>query len=357
MNMYVVKNYTGAKTHNYYHNINLNNNINFYNNIIINKMSNKQAIIDNFQILVQYYKQEGDRWRERAYNLAIVAIRGMDVPDITNIKQVKNVPNLGKQSVEKINEYLETGQIEKVEEVKQLLVKEKENNQILTNQRILGKFASVLGAGEKTAEKWWNAGMRSLDDLRKNPQLLTHQQKIGLKYYDDLHTRIPREYITTFQLMIRYILAKEVGVNGYELAIAGSYRRGNKTSGDIDILVTSKRLTLKRIVEILKKWQVITDVISMQQEKFMGIAHCPSGQYFYFHVDIVFLPKEQWGAGLLWFTGSKAFNIMMRAKAKKMGYTLNQRGLFNKDGDQIPVYTEKEIMRALHMKWTPPEER
>lgn len=320
-------------------------------------MSNKQAIIDNFQILERYYKQEGDRWREQAYNRAIIAIRGLNISDIRNINQVKKIPGLGKQSVEKINEYLETGQISKVEEVKNLLVKEKEDEKNISNQRILGKFSSVLGAGEKTAQKWWDAGMRSLDDLRKNPNLLTNEQKIGLKYYDDLHTRIPREYIDTFQLMVRYVLAKEVGMEGYELIIAGSYRRKNKTSGDIDILITSKKLTLKRIVDILKKWGIITDVISMKKEKFMGIAHCPSGQYFYFHVDIVFLPKEQWGAGLLWFTGSKGFNIQMRSKAKKMGYTLNQHGLFNKNGDQIPVYTEKEIMNALGMKWVPPEKR
>jgi DNA polymerase/3'-5' exonuclease PolX len=95
----------------------------------------------------------------------------------------------------------------------------------------------------------------------------------------------------------------------------------------------------------------------MKDEKFMGIAHCPSGQYFYFHVDIVFLPKEQWGSGLLWFTGSKLFNINMRSKAKKMGYILNQKGLFDKNGEQIPVFTEKDIMKELKMQWTPPEKR
>ena len=286
-------------------------------------MSNKQAIIDNFQILERYYKQEGDRWRSQAYSGAIRAIQQLNISDIKNINQVKKVPGLGKQSLEKINEYLETGQIAKAEEVKTLLVKEKEDRKNVSQQRILGKFTSVLGAGEKTAEKWWDAGMRSMEDLHKNTHLLTNEQKIGLKYYDDLHTRIPREYIDTFQLMVRYVLAKEVGMDGYELIIAGSYRRKTKTSGDIDILITSKKLTLKRIVDILIKWGIITDVISMKKEKFMGIAHCPSGQYFYFHLDIVFLPKEQWGAGLLWFTGSKGFNITMRAKAKKMGYTLN----------------------------------
>ena len=320
-------------------------------------MSNKQSIIDNFQILERYYKQEGDRWRSQAYGGAIKAIQQLNISDIKNINQVKKIPGLGKQSVEKINEYLETGQIAKVEEVKTLIVKEKENQKHVSKQRILGKFTSVLGAGEKTAEKWWDAGMRSMNDLHKNPQLLTNEQKIGLKYYDDLHKRIPREYIDTFQLMVRYVLAKEVGMDGYELIIAGSYRRKTKTSGDIDILITSKKLTLTRIVDILKKWGIITDVISMKKEKFMGIAHCPSGQYFYFHLDMVFLPKEQWGAGLLWFTGSKGFNIQMRAKAKKMGYTLNQHGLFNKNGEQIPAYSEKEIMKALGMNWVPPEKR
>jgi DNA polymerase beta len=314
-------------------------------------------IINNFEILVKYYKQENDIWRIRAYNNAIIALKNLPWSDIRNIEQIKKIPNIGKQSLARINEYLETGQIEKVEEVKKLLVKENQNNQNISEERMLGKFASILGAGEKTAEKWWNMGMRSIKDLEKNPQLLTNQQKIGLKYYDDLHKRIPREYIDTFQLMIRYILAKEIGINGYKLVIAGSYRRGLETSGDIDILITSKQLTLKRIVEILSKWKVITDVISMKDEKFMGIAHCPSGQYFYFHIDIVFLPKEQWGSGLLWFTGSKLFNINMRSKAKKMGYILNQKGLFDKNGEQIPVFTEKDIMKTLKMKWTPPEER
>lgn len=320
-------------------------------------MSNKQAIIDNFQILVKYYKQENDTWRVRAYNNAIIALKKLPISDIRNINQVKNVPNIGKQSLAKINEYLETGEIEKVQEVKKLLVKETENDETISKNRILGKFSSILGAGEKTAEKWWNSGMRSFEDLQKNKHLLTHQQKIGLKYYNDLQKRIPREYIYTFQVMIRYILAKEIGLNNYKMQVAGSYRRGNSNSGDIDILITSKKTTLRKIVDVLKEWKVITDVISMKDEKFMGIAHCPSGKYFYFHVDIVFLPKEEWGSGLLWFTGSKVFNINMRARAKKMGYTLNQKGLFDQNGDQIKAFTEKEIMYALKMNWVPPEKR
>tara|TARA_B100000497_G_scaffold39015_1_gene45690 strand:- start:2507 stop:3469 length:963 start_codon:yes stop_codon:yes gene_type:complete len=320
-------------------------------------MSNKQAIIDNFQILVKYYKQENDTWRVRAYNNTIIALKKLPISDIRNINQVKNVPNIGKQSLAKINEYLETGEIEKVQEVKKLLVKETENDETISKNRILGKFSSILGVGEKTAEKLWNSGMRSFEDLQKNKHLLTHQQKIGLKYYNDLQKRIPREYIDTFQVMIRYILAKEIGLDNYKMQVAGSYRRGNSNSGDIDILITSKKTTLRKIVDVLKEWKVITDVISMKDEKFMGIAHCPSGKYFYFHVDIVFLPKEEWGSGLLWFTGSKVFNINMRARAKKMGYTLNQKGLFDQNGDQIKAFTEKEIMYALKMNWVPPEKR
>ena len=253
---------------------------------------------------------------------------------------------------------METGEIEKVQEVKKLLVKETENDETISKNRILGKFSSILGAGEKTAEKWWNSGMRSFEDLQKNKHLLTHQQKIGLKYYNDLQKRIPREYIDTFQVMIRYILAKEIGLDNYKMQVAGSYRRGNSNSGDIDILITSKKTTLRKIVVVLKEWKVITDVISMKDEKFMGIAHCPNGQWYHFHLDIVFVEPLSWGAALLYFTGSKGFNILIRQKAKNdFNYTLNQRGLYDENNEPIPVFTEKDILEEIGMEYIDPENR
>ena len=142
------------------------------------------------------------------------------------------------------------------------------------------------------------------------------------------------------------------------MKVAGSYRRGATKSGDIDCLITSKTITLKDIIRVLIKWKVVTDVLSMKDEKFMGVVNCPSGQWFRFRMDIEFLPEEEeWGSGLLYFTGSKDFNKRMRAIAKRKGLTLNQHGLFDSEGKRLLLYTEKEIMEYLDMKFVIPSER
>lgn len=73
-------------------------------------------------------------------------------------------------------------------------------------------------------------------------------------------------------------------------------------------------------------------------------------------VDIRFLPKESYGAALLYFTGSKDFNVMMRKKAIEMGYLLNEYALF-KDGEYYKGESEEGIFEALGMKYVEPEKR
>ena len=88
----------------------------------------------------------------------------------------------------------------------------------------------------------------------------------------------------------------------------------------------------------------------------MGIGHCPDGSRHYFRIDIEFLPEEEWGSGLLYFTGSKEFNVSMRAIAKKRGYVLNQHGLFKKDR-RLPLYREEQFMEFLDIDYVNPENR
>ena len=317
-------------------------------------MSNKQCIIDNFQILVTYYKQGGDRFRVQAYNNAIRAVRNLDKVDIRSIKDVTGLVGIGKQTHAKIGEYLDTGRINKVDEVRSMI----KNVMSSDHTTVIKLFSTVMSIGPKIAEKLYVAGMRTLDDLRVNPQLLTRSQLIGLKYYEDLHTRIPREYIYIFEMMCRYVMTATFGIDSYMMEVAGSYRRGAETSGDIDFLISSKQVNLKQIVEALTNRGIIVDNISGADstEKFMGVAHCPGGGMFYFHLDIVFLPLDEWGAGLLYFTGNKDFNISMRARAKKLGYLLDQHGLW-KDGKKLPIHNEEGFMRILNIPWVPPTKR
>ena len=322
-------------------------------------MSNKQGIIDNFNILIQYYKTEGnyDRYRLRAYTNTVKALQALNVKDITSINQLKGVPGIGKGTIDKVNQYLSNGFIQEVEDIKKELKKDKKAYAEIQKQTIIDKLSSILGVGPAAALKWWDAGIRSIDDLKQKPDLLTKTQRIGVKYYKDLHTRIPRKQIQIFELMVKTVLAHKFGVGTFRMEAAGSYRRKAPTSGDIDILFTSKKFNLEQAVKVLVKWGIVVDTISMKKEKFMGIAHCPHNHKMYYHLDLVYLPADEYESGLLWFTGSKGFNINMRAKAKQLGLVLNQHGLFDDKGNRLPVYTEKEIMRELGMNWTPPEKR
>lgn len=310
-------------------------------------------IIKNLSILSQYYEKTGDSWRSRAYQRAIFSIRNLDF-EINNINQIKSVKGIGKSIKEKIDEYLNTGRILKADEVALQL---QEKTYLNSKEKILEKFQNVWGIGPAKANELYKIGMRSLDDLHNNLHLLTDNQKIGLKHYNDLLKSIPRKYIDIFQIAMRVVMILEFGYDSFRMQVAGSYRRGEKESGDIDCLITSKVFNLEELINVLIKWDIVTDVLSMRQEKFMGIVHCPSGQWYHFRMDIEFLPEDEFYSGLLYFTGSKNFNVSMRMDAKKQGYILNQHGLFDQKGNRIPAFTEEEIMAELGMQYIEPNKR
>jgi DNA polymerase (family 10) len=73
-------------------------------------------------------------------------------------------------------------------------------------------------------------------------------------------------------------------------------------------------------------------------------------------INIRAVPKEEFGAGILYFTGPRSFEIFLRQEAKKKGYKLNRHGLFDSEGKHI-VKTEKDIFKKLDIPYIEPEER
>jgi DNA polymerase/3'-5' exonuclease PolX len=309
-------------------------------------------LIEPFTILSKYYNQINDKFRKQSYEKAILSIKSY-TSKIVNIKQVSKMEGIGKSIKAKIKEFLDTGEIRKAEEFR---VKLNTVSKKSKEDEAKYKFMKVWGIGKVKADLLWKKGIKSMDELRKRQDLLTAQQRIGIKYYKDIQRRISRKYIDIIQMSIRYALSTEFGMNSYTMQIAGSYRRQEKESGDVDCLITSTKFTLKDMINVLIKSDIVTDVLSMKNEKFMGIAQCPSGEWFNVRLDVEFLPIEEYGSGLLYFTGSKAMNIHMRKKALKLGLTLNQHGLF-KGSERLPFYTEKEIFTALEIKYVSPEKR
>ena len=316
-----------------------------------------KEIIENLFILEDYYtkmwyknKSSKDNFRRLAYEKATKEINKLDF-NIESIKQLKGIKGIGKSILEKIEEYLDTGFIKKVKEIKLYSENDKD--------KILKKFLDIWGIGFVKANKLYNMGYRSIEQVRDNAEkILNRQQLIGLKYYEDLKKNISRMTITVIHTIIRYILNREYGKETYIMNIAGSYRRGKEYSGDIDILISSEKFNLEDIIKILIKNKIITDILSMQKEKFMGIGQCPRKNEQYFRIDIEFLPKEEYGSGLLYFTGSGEFNKEMRMYAKNLGYTLSQHGLKNnKTGFVFKSEKEEEIFDKLNLKYIEPNKR
>jgi len=310
-------------------------------------------LIENLKILIKYYSISKDHFRRTAYEKALKVIQNLDFR-IIDIDQVKKTKGIGKSTLEKINEYLNTGLIKKVEEVKLIIEPEKTKKE---KEIVIESFLKIWGVGEVKANSLWEKGYRSIEDIIKESKVLNRLQVIGLKHYNDLQLKIPRMNITVIQVIIRFILNKTFGKGTYTLIVAGSYRRCKAYSNDIDILITSNIFSLKYIVDVLQKWNVISDVLSFQKEKFMGVGHCPKENGPYFRLDIEFLPEEEFAFGLLYFTGSKDFNKEMRWHAKKLGYTLNQHGLKTSEGKFIKANTEGEIFELLGLEYVNPKKR
>lgn len=292
---------------------------------------------------VEYYKL----WKETklsvysfkrlAYEKAIQQIKKLEF-EIHSIDDVKGIKGIGPKILKKIKKYLKLY---------------KENYRPTTNV-----FLDIWGIGEVKAKKLLDIGFRTIEDLRKNTSFLTNQQIIGLKYYEDLLKKIPRQTITVLQAIIRYILDKHYGKNTYKLTIAGSYRRGKNMSGDVDILFCSDIISFEDLIRILINYEIISDILCMKTEKFMGVGKCPRENTPFFRIDIEYVPKDKYAFGLLYFTGSKFFNQEIRQHAKKLGYLLNEHGLrYNKTGKFIKADSEEEIFDALNLVYLPPEKR
>ena len=213
------------------------------------------------------------------------------------------------------------------------------------------------------------------ETLKKTPDIINNKQKIGLKYHYELQKRIPRTEINKYKDKIGELCSK-VSRN-IVMSINGSYRRGMSTSGDIDILITSKKngddtgKLRGKLIKELKKSGIIIETLAGGKKKFMGIARLKTEGYTIArHVDIIDTSKEQYPYAQLYFTGSGGFNSMMRTHALTLGYSLNEYTLSHKNTKK-PIETtliqsklgketieeERDIFDFLEMIYVAPGDR
>lgn len=310
-------------------------------------MVNKSDIINNLIIIQNYYNDIGDKGRRIAYTKAIGIIKNIKKTEISK-NDLIGISGLGANILSKIEELITTNKIQLVETIKKISLTDK--------QKALNELQTVWGIGKKKAEFLFSLGIKNIDNLKNHENLLNDAQKLFLKYYLDLISKIPRKDIFIFKIAILYILNQKFGKNSYTLEIAGSYRREKDLSSDMDCLVCTEKFTLSEMIDVLKLKGLIHGVFALKNQKFMGIFGCKNGRKI--HLDIQFIKRQEWGSALLYFTGSKEFNIFLRGHAKKLGYTLNEHGLLDKFGETVcDCSEEKNIFDFLGLEFIPPNLR
>jgi len=138
---------------------------------------------------------------------------------------------------------------------------------------------------------------------------------------------------------------------------AGSLRRGKETVGDLDLLVT-----LADGHTVQKQVDALAEHILTYPEIDQKLAHGENKVSFTLgdglQVDVRLLEKENFGAALLYFTGSKEHNVTLRGRANGMGLTLNEYALATLKGEKrVAGRTEEEIYAKLKLDFIPPELR
>lgn len=299
-----------------------------------------EGIAQVLDLISIYYKIEKDKRREDAYSNAAKSILGAD-DEITSGAEAKLLPGVGVGIAKDIDELLNTGKIERLE---QLEYKYREVKPVIDH------FMSFYGIGPVTAVIFYNRGYRTVDDLWAKASL-TDAQKNGILWRDHFAERIPREEMD----IINNIVGEIFKQNNIKYAITGSYRRQEPTSGDIDILIEANdNINMDLIIKLLD--QYIPTILSKGKKKFAGVFRLSEDDVGR-RLDILLIKPESWAFALLHFTGSGRFNILMRNKAKSLGMKLSEYSLKDENGDLLSANSEEDIFDYLGVKYLAPVER
>jgi DNA polymerase beta len=313
-------------------------------------MDFKAQILDALEKLRQKELANKEPFKVRAYATVIKNLKASDKP-INTIDDIKDIKGIGAKIHEKIKEILETGDLKQLERF---------NEQI----KIINELIKVHGIGPvKAKELVEEHGIKSIDDLKENQNLLNDKQKMGLRYVEDFNERIPRKEMEKHDAYIRATIQK---INPkLKLEIVGSYRRGAPTSGDIDIIIThvdnptNYDNIIQDIVTEFKKEKYLFDDFALGTHKYLGVCRLKRHKRFR-RIDFLYATKEVWPFSILYFTGSVEFNVMLRKIALDKGLSMSEYGFKKIKSEELldfKLYTEEDVMNHLGLDYIPPEKR
>ncbi|HJY66473.1 MAG TPA: helix-hairpin-helix domain-containing protein, partial [Streptosporangiaceae bacterium] len=289
----------------------------------------------------------GDVFRARNYEKAARSVRGWG-EDISQLdaKGLRVIPGVGASIAAKIAEYLATGRIAALDELRAKIP-----------AGVL-ELTRVPGLGPKRALQLnHDLGVSSVDELAaavKAGRLeglagfgARSEERIasGIEVYRQGRERVLLDVaLHTATTMVEALSA----VPGCQrCAYAGSLRRWRETVGDVDILAAADDSA-----PLMASFSAGHQVIASGPTK--TSIRMPEG----LQVDLRVVPLDAWGAALQYFTGSQAHNVAVRQIAVRQKLKLSEYGLFDTEtGELIVSRTEEEVYARLGLAWIPPAMR
>ena len=254
--------------------------------------------------------QEVD-FKPRAYRKAALVIEGLsqDIVKIYEEKGVKgllSLPGVGKSIAEKIIEFLETGKIKYYLKLKKEVKID------------LEELSKIRGLGPRKIKLLYKKlGIKNIKDLAKaiQKQKLRKLKTLGKTTEENLTQSIEMVKKGKGRLLLgkAHYLAQEIkaylqkvpGVTNVE--IAGSFRRGRETIGDLDFLTISNQP--QKVIKAFTSMPEVKQVLAKGTTR--GAIRLTNN----FNVDLRVLKAKEFGSALLYFTGNKQHNINLRKLA------------------------------------------
>jgi len=305
--------------------------------------SNRE-IAERLRFMAQLLEVTGeeDIFKVRAYERAAKHLEELPTPVADLDEEARlAIPGIGAKIASKIASIIETGTFPELEELRAKI------------PPTLPELLKLEGVGPKTVHTlWMKLRVESVDDLEKAARSRRIRAVKGfgekkeseflrsIARYRGAATRMTREEADAVVSKATSVLTPE------KFEVAGSYRRGKSTVGDIDIAVAEAPRTVNSRVR-----SVADEIIAAGNEK--TSIRCLGRQ-----VDFRFAEPGSFGSMLLYLTGSKEFNIHLREIAIGKGLRLNEYGLEDREGGGLHAFPdEKSLFSFLGLPFFPPEIR
>jgi len=293
------------------------------------------------------------QFRARAYYRAADTIANLsenvaDVYDNGGVAALLEIPSVGKAIAAKIEEYVKTGKVRHLEELKA---------KVPIN---IDELYGIEGIGPRTIKALYDklqvkdlAGLENAaaeGRLRAVPGFTEKKEQDIKKKIEFFRKGKGRRIIGEVYPLVKQIELRLLQAEGVHHAVAaGSVRRMKETVGDIDYLVVTAD-DPEKVMEFFVSMPEVEEIVGRGPAK--AFVRLAGG----IDADMLVVPKESWGSALQYFTGSKEHSVELRKIAIAKGLRLNEWGVYKGEA-RVAGATEEGVYQALGLQWIPPEMR